>query len=50
LASFEALILAYWIKLRLLTVLPMFGLLGLITAYIGKGALRERQIQRLKAA
>ncbi|BEJ10956.1 hypothetical protein CspHIS471_0103780 [Cutaneotrichosporon sp. HIS471] len=49
LVALEALILRYWIGLRLYQLLPPFIVLGAITAYVGTVALRSSRVERLKA-
>jgi oligosaccharyltransferase complex subunit delta (ribophorin II) len=49
LVALEALILRYWIGLRLYQLLPPFIGLGAITAYVGTVALRAARVERLKA-
>ncbi|CAK9779668.1 hypothetical protein CC85DRAFT_285124 [Cutaneotrichosporon oleaginosum] len=49
LVALEALILRYWIGLRLYQLLPPFIVLGAITAYVGTVALRAARVERLKA-
>ncbi|GMK56707.1 hypothetical protein CspeluHIS016_0305470 [Cutaneotrichosporon spelunceum] len=48
LVALEALILRYWIGLRLYQLLPPFIVLGAITAYVGTIALRAARVERLK--
>ena len=45
--AFEALIATYWIGLKLIPTLPVFGALTVVTAWTGRRALGEVRQRRL---
>lgn len=49
LTAFELLFALYWVRLRLLPTLPVFGALAAFAAWVGRGALGEMRGRRREA-